>query len=84
MLCMRFKFKVKLGLVKPVLSSGRYFRDFRFRDFSRVLSIGIESFRDPKSLENFLMHFSTGILTLNAHYSLQKNEYTIIRLLYLD
>jgi hypothetical protein len=26
-----------------IFSSGRYFREFRFRDFSRVLSLGIES-----------------------------------------
>jgi len=28
---------------RRVITSGRYFRDFRFRDFSRVLSIEIES-----------------------------------------
>jgi hypothetical protein len=57
--------------------SGRY-----FRDFSRVLSFGIEShFETQKNFENFLMHFSTGILTLNAYYSLQKKEYSIMRLL---
>ncbi len=39
--------------------SGRHFRDF-------------ESTID-RDLENFLMHFSTGILTLNTYYSLQKN-----------
>ncbi len=43
--------------------SGQY-----FRDFSRVLSIGVESFRDPKSLENFLTHFSTSILAENVYY----------------
>jgi hypothetical protein len=48
--------------------------------FESTIERDRESFRDPKSLEKFLMHFSISILTLNVNYSLQKKEYTIIRL----
>jgi hypothetical protein len=46
-----------------------------FKTFRKYYRSDRESFRDLKSLENFLMHFSTGIMTLNA-YSLQEKEYS--------
>jgi hypothetical protein len=53
--------------------------DFRFREYYRSGSRVIST--PEKYLENFLMHFSTSILTLNAYYCLQKKEYAIISLL---